>query len=65
MAIIQNRVYTGTTSTSKDRPMTCHTCKEKKTGVFGMDSNGRPCCFDCLPEADKAIYRQDEDDRGS
>lgn len=61
MALIVNRPeFTGTTSSRTNKPNTCFTCKEKKTGVFRLDPNGRPQCFDCMPENEKAIYTQEE-----
>jgi hypothetical protein len=57
MALINNRVGT-TSSTIRTKPRQCHTCKEYKEGIFRLDGNGRPQCYDCMPEKEKPLYDQ-------
>ena len=38
----------GVVSSAMDaKPMLCHTCKLRKTGVFTTDVYGKPMCYDC------------------
>lgn len=47
---------TGTTSTNLDnKPNLCYTCKQRKTGLFGIDGNGNPRCADCAKAAGRPI----------
>ena len=34
-------------TTDPPKPHLCHTCKQRKTGIFGIDPNGNPQCGDC------------------
>jgi len=36
-----------TSNLGSNKPPVCHTCKERKTGVFTFDSYGKPQCGDC------------------
>lgn len=46
----------GTTSDGiQSKPMLCHTCKERKTGVFTIDVYGKPMCHDCAVAAGRAV----------
>jgi len=39
-----------TTESLTSKPILCHTCKTRKTGVFDTDPNGDPRCPDCQPK---------------
>lgn len=38
-----------TTESVVSKPTLCHTCKQRKLGVFDADPNGNPRCPDCQP----------------
>lgn len=44
-----------TTTTLTDRLPLCWTCKQRKSGVFGMDGYGNPRCADCAKAAGRPI----------
>ena len=58
MALIKNRVSLTTAADIESKPRICHTCKERKTGIFRMDAYGKAQCFDCMPPKDQAVYAQ-------
>lgn len=47
MGLVIERVGT-TTDSLKSKPRICFTCKQRKTGLFGLSPNGDPMCGDCL-----------------
>ena len=48
MALIVQREANLTTSDSlRGKPQLCHTCRERKTGVFTLDAEQKPMCNDC------------------
>jgi hypothetical protein len=54
MALKVERV--GTTSDSiGTKPNLCHTCKERKTGLFTTDVYGKPMCYDCAVIAGRMV----------
>jgi hypothetical protein len=55
MALKVERVGSRTTTDMDNKPMQCWTCHERKTGLFGIDPNGRPRCADCAKEAGRPI----------
>lgn len=54
MALKVERVGT-TTDTMGSKPNLCHTCKERKTGVFTLDVYAKPQCGDCARAQGKPI----------
>jgi hypothetical protein len=44
-----------TSKTIVHRLPQCHTCRERKGGLFTVDVNGRPQCADCARKAGKPI----------
>ena len=47
--------YKGTTSDMKSKPNLCHTCRERKEGLFTVDVYGKPMCYDCGVAARRII----------
>jgi hypothetical protein len=47
MGLVKGKEWTGTTSGGAQKPMMCHTCHLRKTGLFTLDLNRRPQCSDC------------------
>jgi len=47
--------YKGTTSETKGKPNLCHTCKERKDGIFTTDVYMKPMCYDCAVKAGRMV----------
>ena len=46
----------GTTSDNlNQKPNLCHTCKERKTGLFTVDVYNRAMCYDCAVAAGRMV----------
>ena len=46
----------GTTSDSiTGKPNLCHTCKERKQGIFTTDVYMKPMCYDCAVAAKRIV----------
>lgn len=55
MSIILRDQVNTTESLKKPTPQACHTCKQRKEGLFTMDPNGRPQCAGCARAAGNPI----------
>jgi len=38
-----------------NKPSQCMTCKQRKTGLFTIDANGKAMCADCARAANRPI----------
>ena len=57
MALAKPKEWTGTTSGGLvgQKPLLCHTCKERKHGLFTIDPYGNPQCADCAAARGRPI----------
>lgn len=53
MALVTNKSFNGTTTAPK-LPV-CHTCLERKAGLFTLGPDGKPQCGDCAAGQGKPI----------
>lgn len=44
-----------TTTAMNQKPRLCHTCKERKQGLFTVDAYANPMCADCARAAKRPI----------
>jgi hypothetical protein len=44
-----------TTDNISSKPSLCHTCKERKEGLFTVDVYGKPMCYDCAVAAGRMV----------
>lgn len=44
-----------TTETITGKPPLCHTCRERKPGLYTVDVYNKPMCYDCAVAAGRMV----------
>lgn len=55
MALIVQREGLTTTDSMRNKPMLCHACRTRKTGVFTLSADNKPMCGDCAAAIGRPI----------
>lgn len=55
MALRVERKGDPITTAGLEKPLLCHTCKQRKTGIFTTDPYNNPMCHDCAVKAKRAV----------